>query len=400
MFPNQKPDQFDLSQFSDEQIMEFIKSNPELKQKYDQFLFQQKKANIQTNQLKTKPLTDSEYLKLKDIQEYLDQEGGMMIEPTPHFVLKAFDQNGEKVFFNVTAHSVVDAPEEKQLIDYNNEVGIRVPMSVGNIKEDHDVKGDTCKVIDLIINPTVATNLTQDDNLKTFFCQLVQTYVDQKYKLKLQDKFISLKMKYKGKSIQFQRVKGKKPPKVQVIDEKPNQSTPQKNNNDDEDETEQIRKRQREEFEKQQISSQPPTFVIQEPEWELYLIYPNMEQEYDGDLDFNAIKQYRFQILTPLLITGKAIKLKVDEDQFQMIAGKFYKISLRFPSKINKASVKALFLTEKRTLWISADVYKQNENADQQGNQQKEEQVNNVQSTSQQSNSNYDLQNNLIFDIV
>lgn len=101
-----------------------------------------------------------------------------MIEPTPHFVLKAFDQNGEKVFFNVTAHSVVDAPEEKQLIDYNNEVGIRVPMSVGSIKEDHDVKGDTCKVIDLVINPTVATNLTQDDNLKTFFCQLVQTYVD------------------------------------------------------------------------------------------------------------------------------------------------------------------------------------------------------------------------------
>lgn len=40
-----------------------------------------------------------------------------------------------------------------------------------------------------------------------------------------------------------------------------------------------------------------------------------------------------------------------------MIAGKLYKISLRFPSKINKSSVKALFLTEKRTLWISADVY-------------------------------------------
>ena len=65
-----------------------------------------------------------------------------MIEPTPHFVLKAFDQNGEKVFFNVTAHSVVDAPEEKQLIDYNNEVGIRVPMSVGSIKEDHDVSNN------------------------------------------------------------------------------------------------------------------------------------------------------------------------------------------------------------------------------------------------------------------
>lgn len=36
-----------------------------------------------------------------------------MIEPNAHFVLKAFDENGEKVFFNVTSHSVVDAPEEK-----------------------------------------------------------------------------------------------------------------------------------------------------------------------------------------------------------------------------------------------------------------------------------------------
>lgn len=37
----------------------------------------------------------------------------MAIEPTPHFVLKAFDENGEKVFFNLTSHSVIDLPEEK-----------------------------------------------------------------------------------------------------------------------------------------------------------------------------------------------------------------------------------------------------------------------------------------------
>lgn len=68
----------------------------------------------------------------------------MMIEPTPHFVLKSFDENGEKIFFNVTSHSVIDKPEEKQLVDYNNEAGIRVPMSVGSIREDHDVSIHLC----------------------------------------------------------------------------------------------------------------------------------------------------------------------------------------------------------------------------------------------------------------
>lgn len=62
-----------------------------------------------------------------------------MIEPTQHYVLKSFDENGEKVFFNVTSHSLIDQPEQKQLVDQQNEEGIRVPMSVGSIKEDHDV---------------------------------------------------------------------------------------------------------------------------------------------------------------------------------------------------------------------------------------------------------------------
>lgn len=47
-------------------------------------------------------------------------------------------------------------------------------------------------------------------------------------------------MKYKGKGVQFQRVKGKKPPKVEIIDEKPNDSSHlnQANDEDEEDETE------------------------------------------------------------------------------------------------------------------------------------------------------------------
>jgi hypothetical protein len=40
-----------------------------------------------------------------------------------------------------------------------------------------------------------------------------------------------------------------------------------------------------------------------------------------------------------------------------MTAGKFYKLSLKFPMNIQLTSVKAKFIVEKRTLWISADVF-------------------------------------------
>lgn len=39
-----------------------------------------------------------------------------------------------------------------------------------------------------------------------------------------------------------------------------------------------------------------------------------------------------------------------------MTAGKFYKLTLKFPVEIIKLSVKAVFVVDKRTLWISADV--------------------------------------------
>lgn len=55
------------------------------------------------------------------------------------------------------------------MVDFQNQNGIRVPMSVGIIKEDSDLsmyyfisiqsEGDICKVIDIVVNPNIATNL-------------------------------------------------------------------------------------------------------------------------------------------------------------------------------------------------------------------------------------------------
>ena len=51
-------------------------------------------------------------------------------------------------------------------------------MSVGPIKEDHDIsinclqilEGDICKVIDLVVNPGIAKRLEKEAPLKEFFC--------------------------------------------------------------------------------------------------------------------------------------------------------------------------------------------------------------------------------------
>lgn len=92
-----------------------------------------------------------------------------MIEPTPVIVLKTIEKSGGKIFINVVSHSVIDEPEQKLLIEANNQEGIRIPMSVGSIKEDSDIKGDPCKVVDVVMNPTVVDNIVKDINVRLFF---------------------------------------------------------------------------------------------------------------------------------------------------------------------------------------------------------------------------------------
>lgn len=66
-----------------------------------------------------------------------------------------------------------------------NSPGIRIPMSVGRVKEDNDKKGEICKVIDVILNPIVADNLIQDANLQLFFVELIKSYIMEKHKIDL-----------------------------------------------------------------------------------------------------------------------------------------------------------------------------------------------------------------------
>ena len=64
-------------------------------------------------------------------------------------------------------------------------------MSVGRVKEDNDKKGEICKVIDVILNPTIVQNIEKDANLQLFFIELLKSYIMEKHKIDLSSYFSS-----------------------------------------------------------------------------------------------------------------------------------------------------------------------------------------------------------------
>ena len=77
----------------------------------------------------------------------VDNEGGAVIQPEAGFVVKTKDATGQKVFINMTKHEVVEGFEEKQIPQGDREqlgsdVGVRIPLSLGTVREDYDKKGE------------------------------------------------------------------------------------------------------------------------------------------------------------------------------------------------------------------------------------------------------------------
>jgi len=79
----------------------------------------------------------------------IDEEGEAIIQPAAGFVVKTKDViTGGKVFINFTSHDLVEGFEEKPIpkaeADANgaSETGLRIPLSLGNVREENDKKGD------------------------------------------------------------------------------------------------------------------------------------------------------------------------------------------------------------------------------------------------------------------
>lgn len=92
----------------------------------------------------------------KDGNPIIDDEGGATIQPLPGFVVKTKDQTGQKIFVNMTHHDLVEGVTEKRITPEEankygaSENGVRIPLSLGNVREDSDKKGDPVQVYDFI----------------------------------------------------------------------------------------------------------------------------------------------------------------------------------------------------------------------------------------------------------
>lgn len=118
-----------------------------------------------------------------------------MIQPDPGFVFKTRETLGGKIFINIAHHPLIERPEQKELVDFDvnyspniqNEEGIRIPISMGEVREEFDKNNKPCKVIDAIINPEICAELQKKTGIELlkFFKELLVSYVFQKHKIQL-----------------------------------------------------------------------------------------------------------------------------------------------------------------------------------------------------------------------
>ncbi|GMH36547.1 hypothetical protein BSKO_04415 [Bryopsis sp. KO-2023] len=162
------------------------------------------------------------------------QENAEEIIPVPSFVVKTVDERKRKVFLNfcgsekVAGWGLDDKEVKATLKDYAKDAlddeqleALRIPISVGDLLNDVDKKGEVCTVIDCVFNLDIAKQAKVTRNLKVFLIDIVMEFVEQKHKIELDRKYKLPRLKYKGQEVRQQRIRVAKNPIVQDIKEVP-----------------------------------------------------------------------------------------------------------------------------------------------------------------------------------
>mmetsp|Transcript_32970 Transcript_32970/g.57911 ORF Transcript_32970/g.57911 Transcript_32970/m.57911 type:complete len:327 (+) Transcript_32970:1557-2537(+) len=251
----------------------------------------------------------------------LDDEGGMVITPDKGYVIKTSDvHTKEKVFINVCSHTVIDAPEQKDLPDNQDSVGLRVPLSLGPPRPDFDKKGNICTVFDVIVNPSVLSASKKDPVYRQLLVELSFTYITQKHSRELSMKYRLPKTKYVGKSVQQQRVRAKKAPQIQVVDS--------------------------------EVFKEPVQTGPAQPNWEILLDGEKLDPEL-----LETCKELSLVIELPLLVSGRAISLQMSPERLELNVGKLYQLGLWMPKHVDTAHASAEFDCKSRILRVTAKVF-------------------------------------------
>lgn len=197
-------------------------------------------------------------------------------------------------------------------------------------------ENEPCKVLDCIINPEICAEMKKktDTELLAFFREILVTYVFQKHKVELSvEEFKLPKLEYKGNFVDFQRVRAKKNPKIEVVETKTSETQPGT----------------------KEDTGSATAFAggPRDPDWKLMIVNTDNEvTEFDG---FNLLEAKELLIVFELsiLVTGKHISIQVSEKMLVLTCGKIYNGRIRLPLEVVPDKTHAVFVTAERVLNVT-----------------------------------------------
>ena len=297
----------------------------------------------------------------------------------------------------MTMHELVDPFEERKIPQGEREqlgtdTGIRIPLSLGTVREDYDKKGEAAQVYDVIWNPKTIERCKTDASFRQVVVELAFNHIAQRSNHILDLRFSIPKMKYKGKTIQFQRIRAKKGPKIQQMNE--------------------VNDQERKEMEAKSFDHAKRKIqevVEATPDWHLYCVVsesitdkfdtaefwdklvqemikrseetgvgdakdrldtlaetfrlPTSEgdvEEFDG-VNHEQARRLVFVVSLPVIMRGHAIQVKVSEDLLIIRVPTLYKLSLGLPSSV--VGGQAFFDCKLRKLFVVLPVKRHEEEA-------------------------------------
>jgi ribosomal protein S24E len=321
----------------------------------------------------------------KDGKPYIDPEGGCTIQPNPGFVVKSKDQNEQKVFVNMTFHEMVDPPEEKHIPD-SDQPAVRIPLSLGDIREDFDKKGDPWRVLDVIWNPEAIKKGTSDMLYRHGLVELAFEYIKQKHNISLDLKYkVPKHLKYKGKTVQFQRVRARKGPKIEQLNAKifsdEEQKKIQETNYDKVKNEEMVVKQKKPNWKLYWIGHELKGCILSEEWWWKQLLIDKLElivdpdkdeeddayEKVDNFLDETTMKRpiieeydglndnFNYFVVVAnlnMLMRGHSIRILTQERKVSIDVPNLYYLTINFPILFDKKNAKAYFDWKRRTLAV------------------------------------------------
>ncbi|SCM26730.1 PIH1 domain-containing protein, putative [Plasmodium chabaudi chabaudi] len=251
-----------------------------------QYYFQQPNKNIEFNS--------------ENINNLIQNKKTIKISPQKGYVIKTYDKNGEKVYFNICSSNLISEFHFKKIPDLNNQEGLRIPLSIGEEKNKEDKKGNKYKTYDIVLNTKVVTQSKTDSHLKKIIAELVQAAIKNKYKTETcSNLYFFPDHKYKGDYPEDQFIKDDQQHKFEVVEEGDKKEINTNNNKDEVIDIEKL-------------------LTVKQPQWDMWFINKNVLEEKYKTLDKfyipyirmfpldNAI--YSFDFKPPFLNTNEKKK--------------------------------------------------------------------------------------------